>query len=1242
MREHLGELRLGGTLRNRATQEADAAMSRGILQFTGNGLVSLEAAGINLGPNVSVSANQGNFGIGRLIVGDEQQASRLNLLEWVDNGNRSDEDPEALYLWGRGADDGLTLLHGSTLFVGAQRGTIDVFVRIGGEVVNLQSLFTSPNQTIPFGDGFLSNVTLGDFNADGSATVSDLELLRGAIATGADDPMYDLDASGAVDSQDLQEWLDDVVNTYFGDADLDGNVDLADLNVIRNGFGAAADWSGGDFDGDGSVGLNDLNAVRNHFGASRQAPVGTPVPEPAGLLLGAVTAVFASTQNMIRRVGSRRAMTGMLLVPFCAGSVPAAIYRWDTREVITYNLSPGPGMQASNYNLSYADLRGFNLAGAWFNQASLYEAKLNGSSLVGANFYRAMLSRADLTGADIRGAHFGEVVGEFSAAQLYSTASYVNRDLSGINMNLNFATGWNLDSQNLTDAKFRMTRLNNTSFREALLVRADLFQADLSGADLTGANLEEAMLIETAFDGATLGGAVVRKALFNQTTARGFTAAQLYSTATYQSNDLSAIKFWNETMDGWNFAGKQLSESTWVNVSLVGASFEGADLSGARIELGDLTNADFRNARLVGVRFGKNEAPGSNWENADVAGASVGALTTHGLSAEQFYRTANYRAADLSDVSFAGGDLRGWSFEAITISGTDISSADVRGASFREATSRGFVAQQLYSTDSYRDRDLTGLNLSNNQLTGWNFERKNLADADFSSCDLTGANLSGSTLTGASFGNAIIRDAKFDRIQSATSLSADQLYSTASYQQGDLTGISLKYRDLTSWNFAAQRLDGAALVGSDLANANFAQADLRGADLSGAKWNGAVLNGAELQGANFSEATQRGFVSGQLYSTSNYQRHDLAGTDLSSNDLHDWDLSGQDLTGVNFRQSTLAGTDFSGANIRAAELRYTVALGFTAEQLYSTQSHQSGDLRALDLGNNELMGWNLSHQELAGARFTLSNLTDANFSGSRLNNANFQSATINGADFSFADLRGATMNSTSGAVLENTIMKNGVVNGLFLAGGDLLVVVDDDGNLPMQPSRAPLPILVNDFALISGEGSLRLMFEDDAWDSTIRFAAGITVQLRGEIELLFAPDVNVASQVGRTFKVFDWTGVAPDGTLRLNSPFLWDTSLLFETGEVTLAGVGVLGDTNGDGFVDLVDLNNVRNHFGEAGQGISGDTNGDNVVDLVDVNNVRNHFGVTVSLSNLPEPTTFVMVATMSPLLPWWLARKRR
>lgn len=49
-----------------------------------------------------------------------------------------------------------------------------------------------------------------------------------------------------------------------GDTDLDWDVDLTDLNSLRNNFGGAGQ---GDLNGNGVVDLEDLNLVRNNFGA---------------------------------------------------------------------------------------------------------------------------------------------------------------------------------------------------------------------------------------------------------------------------------------------------------------------------------------------------------------------------------------------------------------------------------------------------------------------------------------------------------------------------------------------------------------------------------------------------------------------------------------------------------------------------------------------------------------------------------------------------------------------------------------------------------------------------------------------------------------------------------------------------------------------------------------------------------------------------------------------------------------
>jgi hypothetical protein len=55
--------------------------------------------------------------------------------------------------------------------------------------------------------------------------------------------------------------------TFYGDANLDGTVNLADFNVLASSFGTSPiRWSGGNFDYDSDVDLNDFNKLAANFG----------------------------------------------------------------------------------------------------------------------------------------------------------------------------------------------------------------------------------------------------------------------------------------------------------------------------------------------------------------------------------------------------------------------------------------------------------------------------------------------------------------------------------------------------------------------------------------------------------------------------------------------------------------------------------------------------------------------------------------------------------------------------------------------------------------------------------------------------------------------------------------------------------------------------------------------------------------------------------------------------------------
>ena len=91
-----------------------------------------------------------------------------------------------------------------------------------------------------------------------------------------------------------------------GDTNLDGLVNIDDLNNVRNNFGAMGPDDGtlpGDaYPFDGLVNIDDLNGVRNNFGAGAAA-----VPEPSALaiaLLFIVAVTARPRRHQFRDSGS--------------------------------------------------------------------------------------------------------------------------------------------------------------------------------------------------------------------------------------------------------------------------------------------------------------------------------------------------------------------------------------------------------------------------------------------------------------------------------------------------------------------------------------------------------------------------------------------------------------------------------------------------------------------------------------------------------------------------------------------------------------------------------------------------------------------------------------------------------------------------------------------------------------------------------------------------------------------------
>ena len=135
----------------------------------------------------------------------------------------------------------------------------------------------------------------GDCDGDGQLTAADIDLLSAAAIAMTNDKAFDLNRDDIVDGKDRLVWVNDLRQTYFGDANLDGVFNTTDLiEVFQAGkfeTGNSASWSEGDWSGDGLFGTSDLILAFQDGGFEQGPKAAQAVPEPASAFLAIIGAL---------------------------------------------------------------------------------------------------------------------------------------------------------------------------------------------------------------------------------------------------------------------------------------------------------------------------------------------------------------------------------------------------------------------------------------------------------------------------------------------------------------------------------------------------------------------------------------------------------------------------------------------------------------------------------------------------------------------------------------------------------------------------------------------------------------------------------------------------------------------------------------------------------------------------------------------------------------------------------------
>ena len=141
-----------------------------------------------------------------------------------------------------------------------------------------------------------------------------------------------------------------------------------------------------------------------------------------------------------------------------------------------------------------------------------------------------------------------------------------------------------------------------------------------------------------------------------------------------------------------------------------------------------------------------------------------------------------------------------------------------------------------------------------------------LTNLDFSGQNLTNANINfAHDISSINFTDAIINGATIGS-NTPSVLTKEQLYSTKSYKDKNLSGVVLtntrKNNDMRAWDFSGQNLVNSGFIsllqGStniDLTNANFSNANLANGNFTGVTLENADFTGSDLRGINMNRVT---------------------------------------------------------------------------------------------------------------------------------------------------------------------------------------------------------------------------------------------------------------------------------------------------------------------------------------------------------------------------------------------------
>jgi uncharacterized protein YjbI with pentapeptide repeats len=291
--------------------------------------------------------------------------------------------------------------------------------------------------------------------------------------------------------------------------------------------------------------------------------------------------------------------------------------------------------------------------------------------------------------------------------------------------------------------------LDDASWPEIDLTRADGKGVDLSRANLARSRLDRANLEDANLGGANLRGSSMKGATFDKANLYQACLAHIcaeragFRSACLASTDLERAKLDRAKLVGADMTDARLSDSGLIGTDLRSTKIEGADFSRA-----DLTEAILRGLKLASARF-----TGARFSRADLSKCDLEGMLLPGA----IFTDANLREALLTGSRMPGANFQGACLRAAGLAGVEWEGADLRGADLREAAFHlGSSRNGLVGSPIACEGSRTGFYTDD-------FEEQTFkSPEEIRKADLRGVDLRGARIDHVDFYLVDLRDARLD------------------------------------------------------------------------------------------------------------------------------------------------------------------------------------------------------------------------------------------------------------------------------------------------------------------------------------------------------------------------------------------------------------------------------------------------------------------------------------------------